>query len=56
MQNHENKLLKLFRNKAHHWHDAHASFWSLRTNEKCCWCNVDKWMRSDYHYLAKEFN
>ncbi len=50
------ELLKLFRDRAHHWHDAHASFWSSRADEKRCWCDVDEWMKSDYHYLAEEFS
>ncbi len=55
-KNHENELLKLFKDKAHHWHDAHASFWSSETDKKHRWCDVDKWMRNDYHYLAEEFS
>ncbi len=35
MQNHENELLKLFRDKAYHWHDVYTSFWLSRTDEKC---------------------
>ncbi len=54
--NHENELLKLFRDKAHHWHDACASFWLSRTDEKCCWYNVNEWMRSNYYYLTEKFN
>ncbi len=55
-KNHENELLKLSRDKAHHWHDACALFWLSETDEKRCWCDVNKWMRNDYHYLAEEFS
>ena len=54
--NHENELLKLSRDRAHHWHDAHTSFRSSRANEKHHWSDVNKWMRSNYHYLAEEFS
>ena len=52
----KNELLKLFKNKAHHWHDACTSFWLSRADEKCHWCDVDEWMRSNYHYFAEEFS
>ncbi len=52
----KNELLKLSRDKAHHWHDAYASFWSLRTDEKRCWHNINEWMRSNYCYLVEEFS
>ncbi len=56
LKNHENELLKLSRNRAHHWYNAHASFWSSETDEKHCWRDVDEWTRSNYHYLAEEFS
>ncbi len=40
----------------HYWHDAYASFWSLKTDDERCQCNVSKWARDEYHYLAEEFN
>ncbi len=52
----ENELLKLSRDREHHQHDTHALFWSSRADEKHCWCDVDKWTKDDYHYLAEEFN
>jgi len=42
IENHENELLKLFKDRAHHWHDAHASSQSSRTDEKHHWCDVDE--------------
>jgi len=54
--NHENELLKLSKDIAHHWHDAHALFWLLRANEKHHWHDINKWTRDDYHYLAEEFS
>jgi len=42
--------------RAHHWHDAHALFWSSRTDEKHYWCDVDEWMKSNYCYLVEEFS
>ena len=55
-ENYKNELLKLFKDKAHHWYDAHASSQSSRADEKCYWCNVNKWMRNDYYYFAEEFS
>ncbi len=55
-QNHENELLKLSKDRAHHWHDAYASFWSSRTNEKHHWYDVDEWTRDNYYYLVEEFS
>ncbi len=52
----KNKLLKLFKDKAHHWHDAHASFWSSETDEKYHQHDVNEWAKDDYHYLAEKFN
>jgi len=40
----------------HHWHDACTSFWSSETNDEHHWCDVSKWARDEYHYLAEEFN
>ncbi len=55
-QNHENELLKLFKDKAHHQHDAYASFWLSRANKKHHWHDDDEWMKSNYCYLAEEFS
>ncbi len=52
----KNKLLKLFKNRAHHQHDAYASFWSSKADEKHHWCDVDEWTKDDYCYLAEEFS
>ncbi len=54
--NHENELLKLSRNKVHHWHDACTSFWLLKADEKHYWRDVNEWTRSNYHYLAEKFS
>jgi len=54
--NHENELLKLSKNKAHHWHDACTSFQLSRTNKKHHQYDINEWMRSDYHYLTEEFS
>jgi len=56
MQNHENELLKLFKDKAYHQHDAYALFWSSRTNEKHHWRDIDEWIKDDYCYLTEEFS
>ena len=56
MQNHENELLKLFKDKAHHQHDACASFWSSKADEKHCWHDINEWTKDNYHYLAEEFS
>ncbi len=52
----KNELLKLSKDRAHHWHDAYTLFWSSRTDEKYHWCNVNEWTRDNYHYLTEEFN
>jgi len=44
--NHENELFKLSKDKVHHWHDAHASFWLSRADKKRCWCNINEWTRT----------
>jgi len=54
--NHKNELLKLSKDRAHHQHDAYASFWLSRANEKRRWYNVNEWMRNNYCYLAEEFS
>ncbi len=56
MQNHENKLLKLFKDKAHYWYDACASFWSSRANKKHHQYDVDEWIKNNYCYLAEKFS
>ncbi len=52
----KNKLLKLFKDKAHHWHDACALFWLSKANEKHHWRDIDEWTRSNYCYLAEKFS
>ncbi len=52
-KNHENELLKLSRDRAHHQHYACALFWLSRADKKHHWCDVDEWMKSIYCYLAE---
>ena len=40
----------------HYWHDACASFWSSRVNDEHRWCDVSKWAKDEYCYLAEKFN
>ncbi len=56
LKNHENELLKLSRDRAHHRHDARASSWPSRADEERRRRDVGKWTRSDYRYLAEEFS
>ncbi len=53
LKNHENELLKLFKDKAHHQHNAHASFWSSRANKKRCWYDVDEWTKDDVMSVSR---
>ena len=55
-KNHENELLKLFRDRAHHWHDACALFWLSKTNEKHHQHDINEWTKSDYYHLAEKFS
>ncbi len=40
----------------HHWYDVYASFWSSETDDEYHQCDISKWARDEYCYLAEEFN